>query len=397
MNIFRRLPLYRLLLLCGVALAVGIGATALAFALDSGPTPPARTLPDALHDALAGAQPEGFSANIQLTDHLLEGASLAGEGAGGQGGGGGLLSSPLVNGGSGRLWVAKDGRFRLELQTESGDTEIVYDGHTLELYDAASNTLYRYAPPKQEGGGGQGGTAEGQGHEEGAGGIPSVAKIEEAIAHVREHALLSEATPTDVGGQPAYTVSIAPKQSGSLLSSVQLSFDADNGVPLRAAVYSTATSSPVLELAASEVSLGAVESSVFELNPPANAKVHELKPTDHRSRRVGGWRLSAVESSGHGHHTRLRGALAGGAGTPPKLTLHGKGPGAIAVLEQKASGAHGEAQAQTGLPQVKVGNAKASELRTALGTILSFERAGVRYVLAGSVKPGALLSLASGL
>jgi hypothetical protein len=97
MNIFRRLPLYSLLLLCGVVLAVGIGATALASALDSGPTPPPRSLPDALHLALAGTQPEGFSANVQLTDHLLEGASLADEGAGGQGGGGG-------GGGGGGRW-----------------------------------------------------------------------------------------------------------------------------------------------------------------------------------------------------------------------------------------------------------------------------------------------------
>ena len=49
------------------------------------------------------------------------------------------------------------------------------------------------------------------------------------------------------------------------------------------------------------------------------------------------------------------------------------------------------------MPQVQVDGKKASELRTALGTLLTFERAGVRYVLAGSVKPGALQSLASGL
>ena len=40
---------------------------------------------------------------------------------------------------------------------------------------------------------------------------------------------------------------------------------------------------------------------------------------------------------------------------------------------------------------------KASELRTALGTILTFERAGVRYVLAGSVPPAAVESIARGL
>ena len=40
----RRLPLSRLLLLCGVLIGVGVGATALATALGVGPTPPPKPL-----------------------------------------------------------------------------------------------------------------------------------------------------------------------------------------------------------------------------------------------------------------------------------------------------------------------------------------------------------------
>lgn len=381
MNIFRRLPLYRLLVLCAVVLGVGIGATALALALGSGPVPPQRSLAQAVHDALSGAQPEGFSANIQLTDHLLEGAGLASEGAGGGGEGDGeLLSSPLVQGGSGRVWVARNGDFRLELQSERGDTEIVYDGRTLELYDAATNKLYRYAPAKAAAEGDEGWTPYAplrNGASAPAGEAPSVAKIEQALSRLRQHLGVSEASATDVAGQPAYTTSFSPREAGSLLSSVQLSFDADNGVPLRAAVYSTASSSPVLELAASDVSFGPVEASVFQLSPPADAKLHEVKPATRRTR-------------------ELR-APATGARSQPKLTLHGSDPGAIAVLEAKASGKSHEAQSLQGLAQVKVAGTKASELRTALGTLLTFERGGVRYLLAGSVKPAALQALASGL
>ena len=59
-----------------------------------------------------------------------------------------LTSSPLVTGASGRLWIAKDGRVRLELQApRQGDTQILYDGHTVSLYDASTNTLYRYTAP----------------------------------------------------------------------------------------------------------------------------------------------------------------------------------------------------------------------------------------------------------
>jgi len=370
MNVFRRLPLYRLLLLCGVAMAVGIGATALASALDSGPTPPEAPLAQAVHNALSGAAPEGFSANIQLTDHLLEGANLASEGTGpggGGGGGGGLTSSPLVTGGSGRIWVAKNGEFRVELQSEQGDTELVYDGHTLELYDAAADTLYRYTPPAHEQ------HAEGEEAHQ----VPSLAKIEEAIAHLEKHVDLTGPTPTDVGGAPAYTVSASPKEGGSLLGSIQLAFDAENGVPLRAAVYAVGSSSPALELAASEVSFGPVESSVFELQPPSGVKVKEFK-------------ASAAKPA---HATRRRRPR----GQAPTVTVHGQGPGAIVVVETKAKRHSEESELLHGLPTVKIGRKKASELRTALGTILTFEHGGVRYLLAGSVQPSAVQALASGL
>jgi hypothetical protein len=43
---------------------------------------------------------------------------------------------------------------------------------------------------------------------------------------------------------------------------------------------------------------------------------------------------------------------------------------------------------------VKINGTSASELRTALGTVLSFERSGVSYLVAGSVKPDAVEAVA---
>ena len=47
--LLRRLPLSRLLLLCGLVVVAGISVTALAFALGTGPTPPPKPLADAVH------------------------------------------------------------------------------------------------------------------------------------------------------------------------------------------------------------------------------------------------------------------------------------------------------------------------------------------------------------
>jgi outer membrane lipoprotein-sorting protein len=379
--LLRRLPLSRLLLLCGVLIGVGIGATALATALGVGPTPPPKPLANAVHDALIAAPVEGISAQIQFTNHLLEGASLAGGG----GEAGQLTSSPLLSGASGRLWISKQGLVRLELQSEKGDTQVCYDGRTLSMYDASSNTLYRYTPPKEGAGSSSSGESWSDSSNDASGSgsdahheVPSVAKIEEAIAHLSNHADVSGATPTNVAGQAAYTVRVSPKEGGSLLAGAELSWDAVHGVPLRAAVYSTESATPALELAATSISYGPVEPSVFEFTPPANAKVEEVvlpKPGEHQG--------SSAPGGEHEH---------------PNVTTHGSGPGTIAVLEGKAkAGSSPTSSLPEGLQQVKIDGTVASELPTELGTLLSFERSGVRYLIAGAVPPSAVEAVAKGL
>jgi outer membrane lipoprotein-sorting protein len=364
----RRLPLSRLLLVCGLAVVLGASLTALALALDTGPTPPPKPLADAVHQALVAPPVEGVTARIQLTDHLLEGANLA---SGSAGAAGQLSSSPLLNGGSGRLWIAKNGRARLELQSEQGDTQIYYDGHTVSLYDASSNTLYRYTVPAHEGGSLNGGSGSGSAtasHEP-----PSVAKIEEAISHLR-HVNVSGATPTDIAGQAAYTVRVTPKEGGSLIGGAELSWDAIHGAPLRAAIYSTTSATPAIELAATEVSYGPVDGSVFDFKPPANAKVEEVAP-------AGG----TAKPDSSGEH--------------PTVTTHGHGVATVAVIEGKTKAGAGGSSSPLpeGLQKVKIGGVEATELPTELGTLLSFERSGVRYMLVGALSPAAVEAVAKGL
>ena len=321
----------------------------------------------------AANQIEGVSASVTLTDHLLEGASLASGGHAGE-----VTSNPLVTGASGRLWIAKDGHVRLELQSQKGDTQILYDGHTLSLYDAATNTLYRYTPPA-----GEHGTSATRRHRR-PDEVPSVAKIEEAIAHLSKHADVSGATPTDVAGQPAYTVRVSPNEAGSLFGGVELSFDAVHGVPLRAAVYSTTSTAPVIELAATEVSYGPVADSVFEVNPPANAKVEEVTSPS----------SSGDARAGRAHRRRGASRASRPTDTGPPRSPSSQSPGRRGKAKPADTGAGEQLE---GLPKVTINGTSASELRTELGTLLTFERSGVRYLLAGCVTPATIEAVARGL
>ncbi len=190
---------------------------------------------------------------------------------------------------------------------------------------------------------------------------------------------VSGAAPTDVAGQEAYTVRVSPNEGGSLLGRAELSWDAVHGVPLRAAIYSSTSSAPALELASTSISYGPVESSVFEFTPPANAKVEEVV-LPHRGSDAG-------ESSTH-------------AAERPHVTSQGHGITSIAVIESKAKTDTGQGSQTTlpeGLQKVKINGVEATELPTELGTLLSFESSGVRYLLAGAVGPAPLEAVAKGL
>jgi hypothetical protein len=181
-----------------------------------------------------------------------------------------------------------------------------------------------------------------------------------------------------VAGQAAYTVRVSPRENGGLIGGTELSWDATTGVPLRAAIYSTDSSAPVIELAATEVSYGPVESSTLDFTPPANAKVEEVTlPTKHDS--------GAPGSSS--------------TGEKPHVSTSGKGLGAIVLLESpvKAGGKESTSSELEDLPKVSIDGTSASELPTQLGTLLTFERAGVRYLLGGSVTPAAIEAFARGI
>ncbi len=73
-----------------------------------------------------------MTARIHFTNTLIASGSLP---AG--------TTTPLLSGATGRLWIQQGGAFRLELQSDTGDTEIFSDGTRVSVLDASSNTLYR--------------------------------------------------------------------------------------------------------------------------------------------------------------------------------------------------------------------------------------------------------------
>jgi hypothetical protein len=221
---------------------------------------------------------------------------------------------------------------------------------------------------------------------------------------------LSGATPTNTAGEPSYTVRIAPKDDGGLLGAGEIAWDAARGVPLRAAVYAQGQKSPVLELEATDISYGPVSASDVAVKAPADAKKVEVDPPVGRDRHgnpasVRG--LAAVQ-----RHVDFRiSAPASLAGLPRRevslvrfgsengaVVTYGQGLGAILAFQHKSDG-QGAAMSRGDLrlPEINIDGVTGSELATALGTIVTFDRDGVSYTVAGSVPPLAAENAARGL
>jgi outer membrane lipoprotein-sorting protein len=392
MRAIRRASGARLSIIAAVVLLVGaLAAVASAALRSSGSAPPDQPLAAAVHDALTAQAPAGVTARIAFTNNLLPSGALP------QGSG-----SAMLTGATGRLWASNDGRFRLELQSQLGDTQVVSDGQgNVFAYDSSSNTVYRLSHQAQ---GSQSKESQGSSASKG---VPTVADIQKQIGDIAKVATLSNAIGDTVAGQGAYHVDATPTQAGGLLGKAQLAWDAANGVPLRFSIYARGNSTPVLDLTATDVSFGPVASSDVTLTPPASAKVVDLQAPMGAAKDNG----QSKDQGSKAHDSGVSGVAAVKAAVPftlsapdtlvglPRqdvrlisgdhpgaLLVYGKGLGAIVVVERAAE-ANGSSTLPAGLPQVSINGSTGNELATALGTGVSFTRNGVSYLVAGSVLP----------
>jgi outer membrane lipoprotein-sorting protein len=389
-KLLRTLPTSRLIALAVVVLAVlAGGAVAVSAHNGKASTPPPKPLAQAIHDALGAAEPAGITARISFTNKLFPSGALTGQ-----------TGSALMTGASGRLWANSTGG-RLELQSDSGDAQIVWNDTKVTVYDATSNTAYVADLPQQSGSSGT--TAHA---------VPTLDQITTFLADLAKHWTVSDATPSNVAGQDAYTVTISPSHDGGLLGSAELAWDATHGVPLKVAIYAQGSSSPVLALQATDISFASVPDSDIAISPPAGAKIVDLSSqtgsgTSGGSTTAPVTGLAAVTAAAPFPVVapdtlvglpRQDIRLVGPADSQSVLVVYGQGLGAIVVVERKQDTTKaGQTGMLDALPSVSLDGVTAHELATQLGTVLAWDQSGVSYILAGSVPTSAAESAARSL
>jgi outer membrane lipoprotein-sorting protein len=373
-------------ILAAIAALALTGGIAQATLRNNEPKPPPRPLALAVMDAVQQAPKlQGLSAQIRFTNNLLPAGSLP-PGA----------KSPLAAGADGHLWLNRDGRFRLDLTSQDGDAQIVSDGRRVTVYDGTAKKLYAFQLPA--------GAARAM-----RGGGLDLARMTKALGPLLDQVTISGAQPTSTAGRPTYTVRIAPKDDGGLLAAAEVAWDAEKGVPLRAAAYAQGNDEPVLELKVTDIEYGPVADDSLAATPHPGAKTVEVDPSagvDHGQRTADVTGLDVVQK-----HVGFRIAapaelaglrrgevhLAGTGSDAGAVVTYGKGLGSILVFQSRAQGNGKGVLDGLPLPEVNIDGGTGKELATALGTLVTFERDGVAYVVAGLVPPVAAENAARGL
>jgi hypothetical protein len=328
--------------------------------------PPSQPLDRAIAQAIESAPAAGVTADVTITSRLFPAGTILGK-----------LASGLLSG-SGHVWLSSDGKGRVELETGAGTVSAAWDTTTLSIYVAATNTVYRVSlPPADRRGGGASASA-----------LP--AAIDRALARIEAEWTLSPAQPGVVAGEPAYSVTASPRESGGLLSSIGLSWDAGHGTPLRLAVYARGSADPVLEVDVTDVAYGAVAPADLQAAFPADATVVGLGSTPHPANGASASGLDAVTAAA-GFAVAAPGSLDGLPRSGVELrdgtvfATYGRGLAGLVLIERKTDGSGAGAGAVVAnLPAVAIGGVTAHELTTALGTVVTWDAGGISYVLAGS-------------
>jgi outer membrane lipoprotein-sorting protein len=246
----------------GAMAAVGlvIAGSALAGA-QSAPQLPARTAAQLLAAAdSTSALPSALQAVVQETANLglpsLPGSSTADP----------LSGLSLLSGThTFRIWYDGPTRIRIAIPVPMGEADFRRNGRDVWVWDSRTNQATHLvfpvgslAAPAQE--------------------TPPSAPTPQQLAR---QILAAVGTTTTVGlqsnvrvaGQAAYQLSLAPKDSRSLIGQVRIAIDAEYSLPLRVQVFARGASSPAFSVAYTSLSFSRPNASNFPFTPPPGAKV----------------------------------------------------------------------------------------------------------------------------
>jgi len=173
-----------------------------------------------------------------------------------------------------KIWYGGPAKVRVAVPVSLGETDLRVDGSSAWLWDSQNNQATHYLLPARSAGSAFGAPPKAAP----VASIPTPQQLSRQIlAAVGPTTTVGLQQNVTVAGQAAYQVSLAPKDSRSLIGRVQIALDAKTSLPLRVQVFARGASGPAFSVAFTSLSYGAPAASNFSFSPPAGAKVKTVR------------------------------------------------------------------------------------------------------------------------
>ncbi|TDE00100.1 LolA family protein [Jiangella asiatica] len=189
-----------------------------------------------------------------------------------------------------RIWYTDGDTYRLALQDELAETDLVRNGTDLWFWSSQDNSASHATideetaeemSPGPHGLLGPSGTEgpDGEGLPEGTTAVPGAAAAMalQAIAPTTQVDVDGTAT---VAGRAAYELVLRPRDEQSLIGSIRLAVDGENSMPLRVQIFDRDGGDPAFEVGFTSVTFSEPDDSVYDFEPPAGTEIEEIDPTD---------------------------------------------------------------------------------------------------------------------
>ncbi|RAM36300.1 LolA family protein [Arthrobacter globiformis] len=184
------------------------------------------------------------------------------------GAGTGSLAELLTGPHSARVYVDGPTKARIQVMDRMAERDAVRQGNELWLYNSKDNTATHVMLPAA--------SKESRSHDTPAG----VATPEELAAKMLDKldgsTDVAVAEDTEVAGRAAYSLVLTPRSAVTLVGSVAVAVDGENGLPLSVEVRARGQQEPAFRTAFSSLTLGAPDAALFNFAPPPGASVKEL-------------------------------------------------------------------------------------------------------------------------
>lgn len=178
--------------------------------------------------------------------------------------------------------VYSDGadKARVQVLDRMAERDLIKNGHEWWSYNSKDNTVSHYSPPAHawDHHGGDKSVHEGmRGLPDGHGWRGGPERLTEMLlAKVDKSTAVTVGDDLQVAGRAAYNLQITPRSTVTLLESMAIAVDGENGMPLSVTINARGQSAPAFRMAYTKLSLEAPDASLFAFSPPPGATVKEL-------------------------------------------------------------------------------------------------------------------------